>query len=363
MNRRNRPGKGISALLLVFILVSIWGGCGKSEAGSEHDYGKSISEAAGQENMAGSEEPEESPEPVDVRIMALKGPTAMGMVKLMEDAKQQSTADGKYQFEIVASADEVTPKLVQGTADIVALPANLASILYNNTDGGIQVLAVNTLGVLYIVENGDTIHFAADLKGKTIYASGKGSTPEYALNYILNKNGLTPGEDVTIEWKSEHAECVAAVVSDPSGIAMLPQPFVTAAQAQDPSLRTALDLTEEWEKQQGKEDKKSAMITGVTVVRTEFAQKHPKAVKDFLDKYKMSVEYVNMENDDAARLVGAYGIVPEEIAKTALPECNIVCLSGGEMKERLSGYLAVLYEQNPQSIGGSLPGDDFYYAE
>ena len=160
------------------------------------------------------------------KVVALKGPTAMGLVKLMKDDE----GVGNYQFTIAAAIDEVTPMLVKGGADIACVPANLASVLYNNTEGGVRVLAVNTLGVIYIVENGDTVHSVADLKGRTIYASGKGATPEYALNYILSGNGIDPAADVTIEWKSEHAECLNALLNQEGGIAMLPQPFVTTAQ-------------------------------------------------------------------------------------------------------------------------------------
>ncbi len=226
-----------------------------------------------------------------------------------------------------------------------------------------QVLAVNTLGVLYIVEDGDTVQSVADLKGRTIYASGKGATPEYALNYILEKNGLVPGEDVTIEWKSEHAECVAALAEDADGIAMLPQPFVTTAQTKKETLRIALDLTEEWNKIQKSEGTASTLVTGVTVVRTAFAKEHPEAVADFMEAYQASVSYVTENTDEAAKLIGDYDIVPEAVAKKALPACNIVCITGDEMKEKLSGYLGVLKDQNPETVGGELPGDDFYYSE
>ena len=201
------------------------------------------------------------------------------MVKMMSDNdSKESPADT---FELAAAPDEVSAKLVQGEVDIAAVPANLASVLYNKTNGGVQVLAVNTLGVLYIVEDGDTVHSIADLKGRTIYAGGKGATPEYALNYILEKNGLVPGEDVTIEWKSEHAECVAALAEDADGIAMLPQPFVTTAQTKKETLRTALDLTEEWNKIQESEGTASTLVTGVTVVRTAFAKEHPELLAEW----------------------------------------------------------------------------------
>ncbi len=296
-----------------------------------------------------------------VTVMALKGPTAMGMVSFMNEVDQGEITEENYEFQIAASPDEVSPAIVQGTVDIAAVPANLASVLYQKTDGGVQVLSINTLGVLYLVGNGDTIQDISELKGKTIYASGKGATPEYALNYILKENGLIPGEDVQIEWKSEHTECVAALTEHPDEIALLPQPFVTTAQSKNSSLQVVLDLTDEWDKIQEKNNGNSSLVTGVTIVRTEFAQEHPEVLKDFMEHYEESVSFVNSNTEEAARLIGGYDIVPEEIAKKALPECNIVCIDGNEMKEKLSGYLAVLEQENPQAVGGALPADEFYY--
>ena len=345
--------KKIISLITAFMLTAaLLAGCGSTGNGTADQTDKQ--ENSGTQTQA---------EPVDVNVMPLKGPTAMGMVKLMDDADSGNVDTENYSFEIAASADEVTPKLIQGETDIAAVPANLASVLYNKTEGQIQVLAVNTLGVLYIVENGDSIHSVSDLAGRTIYASGKGSTPEYALNFILEKNGLTPGTDVTIEWKSEHSECVSALAQDPEGIAMLPQPFVTTAQAKNPNLKVALDLTEEWDKVMENEETKSSLLTGVVVVRKEFAEENPEAVEDFMDRYADSVKYVNDNVEEAAKLVGNYDIVTEDVAVKAIPECNIVCITGEDMKEQLSGYLAVLKDANPESIGGELPGDDFYYIQ
>lgn len=348
--------KKISAILLAFAMTaSMLAGCGSSAADSSSE------EQTQSESQSGAQETES--EPVDVNVTALKGPTAMGMVQMMDDADNGKIDSENYQFTIAASIDEVTPAISQGETDIAAVPANVSSVLYNKLEGGVQVLAINTLGVLYIVENGDTVQSVADLRGKTIYASGKGATPEYALNYILQENGIDPASDVTIEWKSEHSECVAALAQDPSGIAMLPQPFVTTAQAQNPDLRVALDLTEEWDKIQENAENPSALLTGVVIVRTEFAKEHPEAVSDFMERYKSSVEFVNENVDEAAQLVGNYDIVPAEVAKKAIPACNIVCITGDEMQEKLSGYLAVLNEQKPEAVGGQLPDDDFYYTQ
>lgn len=312
---------------------------------------------------AGTEEgaSAEAAAPVDVRAVALKGPTAMGLVEFMDQVDKGEATDNNYSFDIAASVDEVVPKIAKGEVDIAAVPANLASVLYNNTNGEVRVLAINTLGILYICETGNSVQTAADLKGKTIYAAGKGATPEYALSYILESNGLVPGQDVTIEWKSEHAECIAAMAQNPDAIAMLPQPFVAAAQAKNADIRVALDLTKEWDALQKDASAPSALVTGVAVARASFIEENPQAVQAFMEHYRESVDFVNANVDQAAALVGSYDIVPEGVAKKALPGCNIVFLSGSDMKDKLSGYLNVLSQQNPQSVGGSLPADDFYY--
>lgn len=295
--------------------------------------------------------------PAPIRVAALKGPTTMGLVKLMDDAAQGADTANSYDFTLAASADEVTPLLIKGELDMACVPANLASVLYHKTEGDIAVLAINTLGVIYITENGDTVHSVADLAGKTIAAAGKGSTPEYVLRYLLAENGLDPDRDVTVDWKSEHAECVAALAAGTAAVAMIPQPFVTVAQGKIEGLRLALDLTEEWEKLENG----SAMVTGVVIARRDFVESYPEVVIGFLEDYKASADWVNANTADAAALIGGYGIVDTAVAQKALPFCNIVCITGDEMREKLSGYLSVLAEQAPESVGGTLPADDFYF--
>ena len=319
---------------------------------------KPADEPAVEDEPADEEEPAE---PVAVRAVALKGPTAMGLVRFMSEVDNGNLADNDYSFDIVASPDEVTPLIAKGEVDIAAVPANLASVLYSKTEKGVRAIAINTLGVLYICELGDAVHSVADLKGKTIYASGKGSTPEYGLQYVLEKNGLVVGTDVQIEWKSEHAECVQAIATAAGeAVAMLPQPFVTTAQAQNDKIRVALDLTEEWDAVQTG-DETSSMITGVAIVRSAFADENPAAVDAFLEHYAESVDFVNDNVEEAAELVGSYDIVAAQGAQKAIPECHSGRITGDEMAQKLSGYLDVLAEQNPQAVGGSVPGDDFYY--
>ena len=297
--------------------------------------------------------------PANYSIAALKGPTAMGLVKLMKDSESGETTGNEYTFTLAGSADEVTPALLKGELDMACVPANLAAVLYNKTEGEIEVLAVNTLGVLYIVENGESVHSMADLKGKTIVAAGKGSTPEYALRYLLTENGIDPDNDVTIDWKSEHSECVAALASGQASVALLPQPFVTVAQSKIEGLRMALDLNAEWDAL----DNGSALITGVIVARRAVVEENPAAVNEFLKEYAASVDYVNANTADAAALIGEYSIVDAAVAEKALPYCNIVCLTGEELKADVSGYLQVLYDASPAAVGGKLPDDNFYYTE
>ena len=322
-----------------------------------------------QETQPETEEPVQEA-PTTLRVGALKGPTAMGLVELMKASDLVSAGEevpqaydnlpdavDSYTFTLAAAATELAPQLVKGDLDIACVPANLAATLYQQTEGEVVTLGINTLGVLYIVENGNAVQSLADLEGKTMVASGKDSTPEYALRYLLEENGVDPDTGVVIDWKNEHSECVSALASGAATIALLPQPFVTVAESKMPELRTALDLTEQWDAL----DNGSALITGVVVARRDVVEAHPQAVERFLEQYAASVDWVNANTADAAALIGEYGIVDAAVAEKALPACNIVCITGREMKEKLSGYLQVLCDASADSVGGAMPGDDFYY--
>lgn len=292
-----------------------------------------------------------------VRIAGLKGPTTMGLVNLL-DMEQQGTAALDYDLQLYGTADEIVPGLIKGELDMAAIPANLAAALYQKTKGGIQVMAVNTLGVLYVVEKGDTVHSMADLAGRTILSTGKGTTPEYLLRYLLEKNGLDPDKDVKIQYCSEATEVTAQMAAaQKDAIAVLPQPYVTAVGMKDPSLRVALDLTAEWDKVSD-----SQLVTGVTVVRTQYAQEHPDVVEAFLQEYAQSVRTANTDLDRTAALCEQQGVVAKAaIAKKALPACNIVCRTGDEMQKDVSAYLSVLCAADPAAVGGKLPDEGFYW--
>lgn len=348
--------KKILSLLLAFSLALSLAACGGSASSAASSA--AVSEAA---SSAAASEEEEAAAPLSVteplRIAGLKGPTTMGLVNLLS-MEQAGTAAMDYDLQLYGAADEIVPLLIKGELDMAAIPANLAATLYQKTSGGIQAVAVNTLGVLYVVVQGDTVHSMADLKGRTILSTGKGTTPEYVLRYLLTANGLDPDKDVDIQYYSEATEVTAQMATTQDAIAVLPQPYVTAAGLKDDTLRVALDLNAEWDKVAD-----TQLITGVTVVRKAYAEEHPDVVAAFLADYAQSVNAANTDLDGTAALCEEQGVVAKAaIAKKALPNCNIVCLTGEELKADVSGYLQVLYDADPAAVGGTLPGEDFYWA-
>ena len=299
-----------------------------------------------------------SKEAVKVRVGSMKGPTSMGLLYLMEDAEAGETKND-YEFQMVTAADELLPLMIKGEMDIALVPANVASILYNKTEGGVCVIDLNTLGVLYMVSGDASLQNITDLKGKTIYLTGKGTTPDYVLQYILSENGMSAA-DCTLAYKSEATEVAALLAENPDAIGLLPQPFVTSACMQNEALSIIFDMNEEWEKVQGEGG--SRMVTGVTVVRKEFLEENEAAVKAFLADHEESAAAINADPAGGAALVVEAGIIAKEpIAQKAIPFCHIVSITGEDMKQSLSGYLQVLFDQSPEAVGGNLPGEDFYY--
>lgn len=296
--------------------------------------------------------------PANVRVGSLKGPTSIGLVELMERAEYGETAN-TYSFTMETAADTLLTMMVQKELDIALVPANVASVLYNKTEGQIAVVDINTLGVLYMIGSDESITDIKDLKGKTIYLTGKGTTPDYVLQYVLEENGLSK-EDVNLEYKSEATEVAAVLSTGEPAIGLLPQPFVTATMVKNENLNIIFDMNAEWNKIQGEDG--SMMVTGVTVVRKEFLEENEGAVKLFLQDHKQSAEYVNNDIEAAASLVVKLGIIEKEpVAKKAIPNCNITYIDSEEMKNALSGYLDVLYKKDAKAIGGNLPAEDFYY--
>lgn len=286
----------------------------------------------------------------EIRIAALKGPTGIGMVKLADKQNYPN-----YTVSIEASPDALNPRIISGEVDVAAVPVNLASVLYNKLDGDISVLAVSTLGVLYVVEAGSEVNSVADLAGKTVYATGQGATPEYILNYLLDKNGVAGS--VEVNYVGEHAALATMLANGSAEIGMLPEPNVTSTLAGNDDLRIALNLTEEWNKVCSTE-----LVQGVVIARKSFVNEHPEAIEQFLREYEKSSAFVNENIDEAAKLIVDAGILGNvEIAKKAIPNCNISFSKGEAMHKAVEGMLAVLFEANPKSIGGKLPDKDFYY--
>ena len=353
--------KKLTSMLLALALVlslAACGGAASSSVASSAASSEAVPEAASE--AASSEEAKELSTTDALRIAGLKGPTTMGLVNLLS-MEEDGTASMDYDLQLYGAADEIVPLLMKGELDMAAIPANLAATLYQKTEGGIQAVAVNTLGVLYVVEKGgDTIQSMADLAGRTILSTGKGTTPEYVLRYLLTKNGLDPDKDVKIEYYSEASEVTAQMAaSKKDAIAVLPQPYVTAAQLKDSSLRVVLDLTKEWNKVCD-----TQLITGVTVVRTEYAKENPDIVANFLRDYEKSIKAAQTDVAGTAALCEETGVVAKKaIAQKALPQCNIVYRVGDEMKADVNAYLKVLCDASPAAVGGKLPDANFYYTK
>lgn len=293
-----------------------------------------------------------------VRVASLKGPTSIGLVNLMKD-NEEGISSGKYEFTMEVQADVLLASMVQGNIDIALVPANVASVLYAKTEGKVSVIDINTLGVLYFVSSDDSISSVSDLAGKDIYLTGKGTTPDFVLQYLLDKNGV---KDANTQYFSEATEVLNALINNEGAVAFLPQPFVTVATIQNENLKVVLDSNECWKNVQGENTAEGQIVTGVTIVRNEFLKEHPEAVATFMDEHKTSAEKANKEVDITADLIVYYGIIEKEpVAKKAIPYCNITYVDGQEMKDLLSAYLDIIGSFDSSFIGGNVPADDFYY--
>lgn len=308
----------------------------------------------------GEKTPDPKPaETVDINLYVLSGPTGIGAVNLRARAEAGEKLANNYHVTMTGANDEVVAAISKGEADIACVATNLAAVLYNKTEGGMTVLAVNTLGVLSVLTNGTELSAVSDLKGKTIYSPGQGANPEYILRYVLQGNGLDPDKDVTIQFVGEGSELMTVWQNDPEAVIMAPQPVATTLLMQNEGAVRAFDMTEEWEKVSGGD---STLMMGCVIVRTAFLNEHPEAVAGFLTDYAASIEAARTDVEGTADLCEQYGIIPKAaLAKKAIPQCGLTYVAGEDMKTQLGGYLAVMFEANPKSVGGKLPADDFYY--
>lgn len=304
------------------------------------------------------QQPDDTPAPAEVNLYVLSGPTGIGAMNLWAAADAGETQN-TYYITMPGANDEVVAAISNGDADIAAVATNLAATLYNKTSGGVTVLAVNTLGVLSLLGNGQEIASIADLAGKTIYASGQGANPEYILRYVLSGNGLDPDKDVTIRFVGEGSELLTVWQTDPEAVIMAPQPVATSILMQNENTRTLFNMTDEWDKVSGGD---STLMMGCVIVRNAFLQENPGAVELFLQEYAASIEKAQSDVEGTAALCEQYGLIPKAaLAQKAIPSCGLTFVTGAEMKSALSGYLQVMFDANPKSVGGAMPGDDFYY--
>ncbi len=301
---------------------------------------------------------ETAQEDTAVRVGSLAGPTSIGLVSLME-ADENGESAQNYEFTVEAGADALLASFINEELDIALIPANAAAIWYQRLEQQVRVIDINTLGVLYMVSTDTSLSSPETLRGRTVALTGMGTTPDYVLQYVLAGSGVST-EDVTLEYKSESAEVVSALAEGTADVGLLPQPFVTAACAQNENLHVVMDMTEQWDLLQAENG--SRLVTGVTVVREGFLEEYPQAAETFLQEHAASVEEVNSDVDHAAQLVAELGIIEkEELAAQAIPQCNITCITGEEMRDALEGYLQVLYEFDPATVGGAMPDETFYY--
>ena len=372
----------IAFLMTAALLTGVLSGCGSTET-SDSTTSAVSTETTEQVSQVPSEEPTDTSEvasvaestleeptsvveettyqAVDINVGTIKGPTGAGMVKLMDDAANGAAANN-YTFTLSADASEVVTKVVAGEYDIACLPTNSAAMVYQKTQGAVKLLALNTEGVLHILQNttnSEPITDWSELQGKTIYTIGQGANPEYVLDYVLKGHGLDPDTDVTIQFCGAADEVIAACASGEAEFCMLPEPNVSALMAKVEGFTQIFDMTEAWDEivEDG-----SILTQGCVVVQASFLEEHPEAVEKFLEEYEASTTFVNENQEEAAKLMASYEIVPSEaIALSALPGCHIICKTGQEMKDSIAGYYQVLFDADPTSIGGALPDDDFYY--
>lgn len=291
-----------------------------------------------------------------LNMMMIKGFPSLGAVNLME-ANEQQTSSNIYNIAISITPDEVTAKLLSGEVDIAAIPTNMAATLYNKSDGQIKILAINTLGVIKLISTDDSIQTLEDLKGKSMLGSGKGAIPEYTFDYILRQNGIDPEKDLTIEYKPGHEETSTLMSEDQITIATIPEPSATQVLTKNDKARIVLDITEEWDKL----NTGATLSQGCIVVQSSLIEKNPTAITNFLQDYTLSTQLLQSNLDETAILCAKFDILPEQVAITAIPRSNQVMITGNEMRDGLKPFFQILFDANPDSIGGALPTDDFYY--
>lgn len=330
--------KKLFAILLTLALIFSLAGCGGNDTASSQPQTSSETYTA-----------------VDMSVACMTGPTGIGMAKLMADSDANATAN-HYTFTVASAATDITGKFLNGEINIASVPTNVAATLYNKTEGKVRMLAVNTYGVLSILEKGNTIKSVADLKGKTIYSTGKGQNPEYILKYILTENGINPETDVTINFVSSE-DLVAKLISGEAEVALAPEPAATTVMVKNQELNRVISINDEWANVSD-----SKLMMGCVIALDSYVAENEKAVEKFLEEYQNSVKFATENIDETATHCATYKITASDvIAKKAIPTCNLCYVTGSDMKDNVNAYYNVLFNADTTSVGGKLPADDLYY--
>lgn len=339
--------KFLKSAIIIFLILSL------IACGSKNEEVKKENSQAVENVEKENSQTDKNIEKQTVRYAVMKGPTGVGSVNLIENSKNDDS-NFMIQETVVGAPDEIVASLVGGNLDMAVVPANLASVLFNKTEGKIKALATNNLGVLYIVEIGNEINSLEDLKSKTILSAGKGATPETVFNYIMEKNNLIEGEDWNFEFKTEATEVAQSLLSGQGEIALLPEPMVTNVIAKNENARIAIDLNDEWKKLN-----ETPQITGVLVGRSEFLDSID--VDLFLEEYKNSVETAAENIEKTSELLEKYNIIKKEVALKSISNMNLYYMDREDLKNTMTEYLNILFEKNPKSVGGKVPGEEFFY--
>ena len=328
--------KSVTLALLFTLLLTALAACGSNAAPGAADQDASA--------------------PLDIAIGTLNGNTGVAAAWLMEQAELELPFDN-YSFQIATAPEQLTAALLSGQVQIAALPTNVAATLYNRSEGLIQMIAISAYGVLHVLENGDEIHSIADLRGRTIHTTGQAANPEFILNHVLEQNGLTPGLDVFVQFHQNEALATRMAAGE-IDLAMMPEPMVTSVLAQNETVRTALDMTVEW----NRVGEGSSLVMSSIVARRDFTETHPEAVLRFLDLFRQSIEETVANPAEVAQLIAKFEIIPSPlIAERAIPGCNLTFIAGADMEPTIRGYFQVLYHASPDAIGGAIPDAAFYF--
>ncbi|MDX9846980.1 MAG: MqnA/MqnD/SBP family protein [Tenuifilaceae bacterium] len=289
-----------------------------------------------------------------VTIATLKGPSAMGMIKLIDSLNH--TSDKRIRVEILNEPIQVRKMVIDGTADFAILPTTMAAILYNR---GIdyQLAAIPVWGTLYLFGTDTTITAWNMLRGKTINLMGKGMTPDVLFKHLLIENGINPDVDVRLDYRfPTHIDLANAVAAGQAKLGVISEPLVSLVMERNSKIKAIFDLNAEWQKVMDMPIAQTAFL-----VKGELANANKELVDRILKSYDYSTQWVNQNPDSAAHLIVKYDILPSvEVARKSIPRSNLYFSRVRSIRMEIESYLNVFYQMNPDIVGGRLPDENFY---